>query len=497
MPDSLAGADVAQSPTQTARGATDRLPATTRLVIGLLVVSAFVMILNETIMSVALPRLMVDLDLTASTAQWLTTGFMLTMAVVIPATGFILQRFHLRPVFIAAMSLFALGTLVAALAPGFEVLLIGRVLQACGTAIMMPLLMTTVLNTVSARHRGAMMGIISIVISVAPAIGPTVSGLILSVLDWRWMFWIVLPIALISLSLGAIWIRNLTTPRDAPFDVFSIVLSTLAFGGLIFGLSSIGESADGSAVMPPWIPITVGALALAAFIARQLVLQRSDRALLDLRTFASPPFVVAIVLVAVSTITLFGTLIVLPLYLQNVLHLTVLTTGLLLLPGGALMAVLSPIVGRLFDRFGPRPLVIPGAIVVTAALWGMTLLHTDTSVGVVILLHCTLNLGLALMLTPLLTSALGSLRPELYSHGSAIVSTVQQLAGAIGTALFVTLMATGAASGIAQGLGDVDATAQGIQLAFLVGAIISLLALVASFFIRRPTTTPPAGVVVH
>nr|WP_326831713.1 MDR family MFS transporter [Arthrobacter sp. BL-252-APC-1A] len=454
--------------------------------IGLLLVSSFVVILNETIMSVALPRLMADLDISAATAQWLTTGFMLTMAVVIPATGFLLQRFSMRALFLAAMSLFSTGTLVAALAPGFETLLAGRIIQASGTAIMIPLLMTTVLNTVPAHRRGSIMGTISIVIAVAPAIGPTVSGLILSVLDWRWMFWLVLPIALLALVLGALKVQNLTETRRTPFDILSILLSTLAFGGLIFGLSSIGEAAAGEAPMPVWIPLAVGAAALAAFVARQLFLQRTDRALMDLRTFASRPFVVAIIMVLISMMALFGCLIVLPLYLQNVLGLSALNTGLLLLPGGVVMAILSPIVGRLYDRVGPRPLVVPGALVLSTALWGMTLLDQDTPVALVIALHCLLNAGLGFIFTPLFTSSLGSLHRSLYSHGSAILNTLQQLAGAAGTAVFITLMTTGTASALSEGAAAVPAAAAGVHTAFFWGAVVSLGALAVSFLVRRP-----------
>ena len=475
----------------------DALDPRTKTVIGLLLVSSFVVILNETIMSVALPRLMADLSITAGTAQWLTTGFMLTMAVVIPATGFLLQRFSMRGLFITAMSLFSTGTLLAATAPGFGMLLAGRITQAGGTAIMLPLLMTTVLNAVPAHRRGRMMGTISIVIAVAPAIGPTVSGIILSILDWRWMFWLVLPIAVLSLIVGAVKVQNLTEPKSVPFDVLSIVLSTIAFGGLIFGLSSIGEAAHGNALMPLWIPLTAGALAMGGFIARQLMLQRTDRALMDLRTFASRPFVVAIVLVLVSMMALFGCLIVLPLYLQTVLGLTTLNTGLLLLPGGAVMAILSPIVGGLFDKFGPRPLVIPGAVVLSAALWGMTTLDQNSPVVVVIVLHCLLNTGLGFIFTPLFTSALGSLQKSLYSHGSAIINTLQQLAGAAGTAVFITLMTTGTAAAVDDGMAAVPAAAAGVHTAFFWGAVISLVAVAASLLVRRPANELPDGVAIH
>ena len=473
------------------------MDARTKTVIGLLLVSSFVVILNETIMSVALPRLMADLSITAATAQWLTTGFMLTMAVVIPATGFLLQRFSMRSLFIAAMSLFSTGTLLAALAPGFEALLAGRIVQASGTAIMIPLLMTTVLNTVPAHKRGRIMGTISIVIAVAPAIGPTVSGLILNVLDWRWMFWLVLPIALLSLVLGALKVQNLTETRRVPFDVLSIILSTFAFGGLIFGLSSIGEAAAGEAPMPLWIPLAVGAAALAGFVVRQLSLQRRERALMDLRTFASRPFVVAIIMVLISMMALFGSLIVLPLYLQNVLGLSTLDTGLLLLPGGVVMAILSPIVGGLFDRFGPRPLVVPGAVLLSSALWGMTTLDQNSAVGVVIALHCLLNTGLGFIFTPLFTSALGSLDRSLYSHGSAILNTLQQLAGAAGTAVFITLMTAGTTAAANGGADAVTAAAEGVHTAFFWGAVVSLLALAVSFLVRRPANALPEGVIAH
>ncbi len=459
-------------------------------VIALLVASAFVVILNETIMSVALPSLMADLGITAATAQWMTTGFLLTMAVVIPLTGFLLARFPLRRIYFTAMSLFAAGTLIAALAPGFGMLLTGRVVQASGTAIMMPLLMTTVLNVVAPERRGRMMGVISIVIAVAPAIGPTVSGLILAVLDWRWMFWLILPIALLAIALGAVWVRNVTTTRDARFDVTSVLLSALGFGGLIFGLSSIGEAAAGHAPVPVWIPIVVGALSLAGFVARQLALQRSDAALLDLRTFRSRSFSLAIVLVVVVMSALFGSLILLPIYLQQVLGLDTLTVGLMLLPGGVLMGVIAPIVGALFDRFGPRPLVIPGMIVAAAALWAMTTFDAGTTVVWVVAVHMSLNLGLGCVFTPLLTSALGSLPQRLYSHGSATVGTLQQVAGAAGTALFITLMSVGAASAAAGGADPVAATASGVHTAFLTGASVASLAIVLAFFVRR--TSAPA-----
>lgn len=476
--------------TQTNDGAAE-IPARDRLVISLLLVSAFVVILNETIMGVALPRLMDDLRITASAGQWLTTAFMLTMAVVIPITGFLIQRFNTRPVFLAAMTLFSLGTLISAMAPGFGTLLAGRVVQAGGTAIMMPLLMTTVMTLVPPSSRGKTMGNISIVISVAPAIGPTISGLILSVLDWRWLFWLVLPIAIGSLVLGGIRIQNVTTPRRTPIDVLSVILSAFAFGGIVYGLSQFGEAAGGTG-LPSWAPLAVGLLGLACFIGRQLVLQRRDSALLDLRTFRSRTFTVSILVLAISMMALFGTVILLPIYLQDVLGLEPAAAGLMLLPGGLAMGLLGPLVGRIFDRHGPRVLVVPGAVLVAAAFWALTLVDASTPIPLILACHITLSIGLAGMFTPLFTSALGSVQPRLYSHASAVVGTIQQLAGAAGIALFVSVMTLQSSALIDAGTASVPALAGGIRMAFLCGAVIFLFAVVAALFVRKPAA-PPAG----
>lgn len=457
-----------------------------RLVINLMLVATFVVFLNETIIGVAIPRLMEDLNITASTAQWLSTAFMLTMAVVIPITGFLMQRLSTRTVFITAMSFFTAGTAIAAMAPGFEVLLGGRVIQAVGTAIMMPLLMTTVMTLVPPHSRGRTMGNISIVMSVAPAIGPTISGLILSVFDWRWIFILVLPIAVGALALGATRVQNVTTPVKVPVDVLSVILSAFAFGGLVYGLSLLGEAAAGNAPIAPWIPISVGVISLGLFVFRQLRLQGADRALLDLRTFQARGFTVAIILMVVMMATLFGTIILLPIYTQDVLGLTPLTTGLLLLPGSLFMGFMGPIVGRLYDRVGPRPLLVPASILVSIVLWGMTMLSETTPWFFVLIAHVALSAGLAFMFTPLFTSGLGSIQPRLYSHGSATIGTIQQLAGAAGTALFIALLTAGEAARAAEGASDVVALATGIHWAFLAGAILSLFAVVVAFFVPKP-----------
>ncbi len=469
-----------------------RLDSRSRVAITLLLAAVFVVFLNETFLSVALPGILNDLKITPSLGQWLTTGFALTMAVVIPITGWLLQRLNTRPVFITAMGLFTAGTLIAATAPGFSILLLGRIVQASGTAIMMPLMMTTIMSLVPPQSLGRMMGRISIVMSVAPAIGPTISGFLLPLVSWRGLFWVMLPIAAAMLVLGVIRVPNVSEPRKAPLDVLSVILSAIAFSGLVYGLSSLGQAAEGDAALPAWIPLTLGAVFLLVFVLRQLALQRRDAALLDLRTFTSRTFSMSLLMLAISMVALFGTVIVLPLYMQNVLHQSTVVIGLTLLPGGLLMGLLGPAVGRLYDRFGPTPLVIPGAVAVSAVFWSLSLLTTTTPVYLIVIAYLVLSLGLAFLFTPLFTSALGALPPHLYSHGSATVATIQQVAGAAGTAIFIAFLAIGTTRGHAAGISDAASIATGVRLAFMVGGIVSLAAVVVAFFVRKPAVTEVA-----
>ncbi|NLU83816.1 MDR family MFS transporter [Rhodococcus sp. HNM0569] len=463
----------------------ERLSRPHVLLIAVLLVAAFVVVLNETVMSVAIPVLQTELGVAPSVGQWLTTAFMLTMAVVIPLTGFLIQRIPTRTLFVLAMSLFTGGTLLAFVSPGFAVLLLARVVQACGTAIMLPLLMTTIMTIVPPARRGAMMGNISIVIAVAPALGPTMSGFVLDHFGWRWIFGLVAPIAVAALVLGARYVVSVSETTSARVDLVSVPLAVLGFGGLVYGLAGVGESAEGGSGVPVWVPFVVGAAAMAGFVARQLRLQRHDRALLDLRVFAAGQFSIAVVAMLLGMATMMGTFIIIPYFAQTVLVLDPLQTGLITLPGGLLMGLAGPLIGRIYDRRGPRVLVVPGAILVSAAVWMLTAVSTSTGIGYLLVANTLLCLGLAATFTPLMTSGLGAVDEHLYAHGSAVVGTFQQVAGAAGTALFVTVMTVVAAGSSAPETSP-EAVTEGVRAVFLVGGLVSFVLIAACLFVRKP-----------
>lgn len=469
-----------------------------RLIINLLIVSAFVVILNETVMGVAIPHLMKDLGITALAAQWLTTAFLLTMAVVIPTTGFLIQRISTRRLYIIAMGLFVTGTVIASIAPGFEMLLIARIVQASGTAIMLPLLMTTVMRLEPHETLGRRMGNISIVIAVAPALGPTISGLILSELSWRFLFVFVLPIAITMLVVGARRMRNVGDLSHAPLDIISVVLSAFGFGGIVFGLSSLAEATGEGSIATLLAPLIIGVIALTAFIWRQIILQRNGRALLDLTTFRTPTFTVSVIMFVVCMMGMFGAFILLPIYLQNVLGLSALHSGLLFLPGGLIMGALAPLVGRIYDKAGPRPLLLIGTVLASAALWSLAFLLDENSSWMTFLIsHIVFNIGFAFVFTPLFTSSLGSLPKRLYSFGSATVSTVQQVAAAAGTALFVSIMSGIAAATLSEGASVAEAYAEGIHVALMISAATVSISIVTAFFIKKAKNTAGASTNHH
>lgn len=442
-------------------------PFKTPLVVKLLVAATFVVILNETTMINALPRLMADFHIDERTSQWVNTVFMLTMASVIPLTGWFLQRVSTKTAFGVAMATFCTGTLLGMLAPTYAVLLVARGIQGAGTAVMMPLLMTTVMTVIPMAHRGRVMGNMMMAISVAPALGPTVSGLLLELGSWRLIFAAILPLALVMGLVGHRLVENIGEPQAGPVSVLSVALAGGGFASLVYGLSNFG----GTSLAKPLSFTAVGLLLVAAFVAYQLFLQRQGTPLLDLRTLKIPTYAVAVLLMCAAFMAFFGSMVLLPLYLQDYRQLSTLETGLLVMPGGLAMGLLGPRVGKLFDRVGTRPLVIPGAAgLVVALVLLASILDLTTPYWQIMVLHVALMACLACIFTPVFTLGLGALPQELYSHGSSLLGTLQQVAGAAGMAMLIAILQARGKHLAETGSSPAEAFVGGMDWALLAGA---------------------------
>ena len=456
-----------------------------------MILGAFIAVLNQTIMSVALPGLMIDFNIEASTAQWLTTGYMLVNGVLIPITAFLMQRFTTRELFQASMVIFLSGTVVSAVAPNFDVLLAGRLIQAAGAGIIMPLLMNVILTVFPPNKRGAAMGMVGFAIIFAPAIGPTIAGYVIEHFSWRTMFYGMIPLVVIVIVVAFIFLKNVAERAYPKIDILSIVLSTIGFGTVLYGFSSAGSKGWSSEEVI--LSIVIGVVSLVLFTWRQLV---SKSPLLDLRAFKYSMFSLTTVINIAVTMVMYADMMLLPLYLQNARGYTALESGLLMLPGALLMGIMMPVTGKLFDRFGAKWLSIIGMAITIVTTIGFVNLTDSTSYTYLVLMSTGRRFGMAMFLMPITTAGLNQLPARLNAHGTAISNTIKQVAGAIGTSLLVTVMTnrtkTHLLDMIAGGSGNMtkehilmEASIQGINDAYLVIIGIGVAGLVLSFFIKR------------
>lgn len=456
------------------------------LMIAAMLTGAFMGIVNETLLATALPSIQEAFQITTGQVQWMTTAFLMTNGVMIPISAFLIDRFTTRGLFLTAIGLFGLGTAIAATATVYPVLLLGRIVQASGSGIMLPLLMTVLLAIIPVERRGTAMGLVGIVIAFGPAIGPTLSGVLLEHFAWRSLFYVVLPIVGVTMLLAALFVRNVTDLRRPRIDVLSIILSSVGFGSFLYGFSIAAERGWTSA--PVLTAIGGGAAVIAIFVRRQFVLEVP---MLEFRVFRFPLFTLAIGITMAVLISLIGVETLLPLFMQNVLGFTPLESGLALLPGAIVIGAMSPITGRLFDAFGAKWLALTGLAVVTVTTFLFTRLSLETTFTEITTIFAIRMLGLALVLMPVMTSALNQLPPQWYSHGSALANTVQQISAAIGTAILVTLVAMGAqrftpGSGTSPEQTDLLAQVAGYHWAFIGSTVLALIALLMSFLLRSP-----------
>lgn len=453
-----------------------------------LCIAGFIGMFSETALNIALNELMGSMQLSASTVQWLTTGYLLTLGVLVPVSGFLMQWFTTRQLFITSLLFSIVGAIVAATASGFELLLIGRLLQAVGIGITLPLIFNSILIIFPPEKRGAAMGTVGLVIMFAPAAGPTIAGITIQHLSWHYIFWFTIPFLIISLLIGIRYMQNLTTLTKPKIDVLSILLSTIGFGGIVFGFSHAGEGESGWTNPVVLVSLIIGIVALISFCIRQTKLKQP---MLNLKVFKYPMFVIGLLLVFICFMIIMSTMLVIPMYLQGALAMATMVAGFVMLPGGIVNGILAPITGLLFDKFGPKWLVIPGLAIISIVLWFMSDFDAHSSTGIIITLHCLLMIGISMVMMPAQTNGLNALPPHLHPDGTAFMNTLQQISGAIGTALAVSILSKGrtaymVASSNPTALDEsANAMAHGTQHAFVFAMIVAIIGFVIALFIRR------------
>ncbi|MES9767688.1 MDR family MFS transporter [Bacillus altitudinis] len=448
------------------------------VIVGIFLVGAFVAILNQTLLIPAIPHIMEEFNIDVSKGQWLTTAFMLTNGILIPITAFLIEKFSSRSLVLTALSIFTAGTILASFATNFPVLLAARIVQAAGAGILMPLMQTIFLTIFPKEKRGQAMGMVGLVISFAPALGPTLGGWIVDSFSWKFLFYIVLPIGIIDLILAFFLMKNVTQQRDTRIDVLSVILSSFGFGGLLYGFSSVGTSGWTSATV--LISLIVGAVSLFFFILRQSNLKRP---MLEFGVFKFAIFSLTTFLGMLVFALLIGTETILPLYTQNVRGLSALDTGLILLPGALFMGFLSPIIGRIFDKVGGKGLALGGFTILAVTSLPFMMLNLDSSIALITVAYTLRLIGVGMIMMPLTTAGINSLPPHLIPHGTAMNNTMRQMGGSIGTAVLVSIMSSSAANAA---LSDpMKSAVHGMNTSFIVSGAIAVIGLVLSFFLKE------------
>lgn len=451
-----------------------------------LIIGAFIAILNQTLMVTAVPSIMEDLGIPFSTAQWLTTGFFLVNGIMIPITAFLINKFQTRTLYLVAMGIFTAGTLIAAVSVHFPTLLVGRVIQASGAGILMPLTQVVLLTIFPVENRGKAMGMFGLVIGFAPAIGPSLSGYLVEIWPWRSLFFIVLPIAIFNILFATKFMRNIVETTNPKVDLPSIAMSTLGFGGLLYGFSVAGTAGWLSAQVI--LSITLGAVIVVFFTRRQLSLAEP---ILELRVFKNKYFLISSLIGVIVFTSMVSANNIVPVLMQDMLGYTPFESGLALLPGALLMGAMSFFSGYLFDKYGIRMLAISGLSLLFITSLMMSFLSEETTFTYIALVYSLRLLGAGLSMMPLTTFAMNALSNRMLPHGTSINNTMRQIGGSLFTALLITVMTGVALSLSTEGAPTNHEEIMGVNGSFIVASVLAFIGLVMTFFLKeqtKPTT---------
>ena len=468
-------------------------PYNRSLLVVVLLIGTFCTVLNQTLLTTAFPALMKAFDISASSVQWLTTGFLLVNGIMIPISAWLINKFSSKKLYLSAMTIFLIVTITCFVAPNFSTLLIGRLIQAAGVGISMPLLQNIMLSIFPPEKRGSAMGMAGIVIGLAPALGPTLSGWIIDHYTWRDLFGMVIPIVILVLVLATFLMKSVIQLSNPSIDILSALLSTIGFGSLLYGFSSVGNDGWGSVKVIGFL--VVGVIVIGLFVWRQLHLEHP---FLELRVFKSPIFTIAAILSGVVNMAMVGAEMVLPLYIQNIRGESAFHSGLMLLPGALVMGLMMPITGSIFDKYGAKRLAISGMLILTAATLPFAFLTSETPIAMIVILYAMRMFGISMVMMPVTTSGMNALPMNLISHGTAVNNTFRQVASSIGTAILISVL-TNVTKGnlpaahllktlpLTYKNQAISATLSGYHAAFYVAVIFGVIGFIITFFLKANT----------
>ena len=448
-----------------------------------LMIGTFVGLFGETALNMALTNIMDDYSVSAASAAWLTTGYLLVLAVLVPLSSYLVRWFTTRQLIVTAVIIAIIGSLLGAIAPTFAILLVGRFIQAIATGIILPLMFSVVMLIFPVQKRGAIMGIVGIILTAGPALGPSIAGLIVTSLSWHYIFWIMVVFYVIVLFLAFAKVDNVSNVTRPKIDVLSLVSSTFGFGGVVFALATLAEESISEPIV--YGPLAVGLVLLVIFGIRQT---KMDEPMIDLSVFKSPMFSLGVALMVASMFMILSVAILVPMFLKTVLGFAALTAGLCMLPGNVLNIIMSPVVGANFDKVGAKIFTRIGfTMILVSMIVFLTTISATTATWIIIVNLCVFFVGVSMTIMPSQTNAMNSLAPQKFADGSAALNTLTQIAGASGTAIAITMFTIGQQNYIEKFSNALPAEflAHGVHTAFIVATVVSVIGLIGSFFVKN------------
>lgn len=440
-----------------------------------LLFGAFVALLAETFLNNALPSIMNSFGVSQSTAQWLTTAYLLVVGLMIPISAWIFESFSLKQNYLTMIGIFFVGSIICIFAPNFYVLLLGRIIEAVAAGGLMPFIQNVILMMFPPEKRGMAMGITGLVVGFGPAVGPTISGLILKYAEWQMLFVILAIVSAIVGILAIFTIQNITTAHMSSTDVISFLESIFGFGLILYALSEIGNT--GKITLALVLIFIVGIIIIWLFCHRQL---HMEEPLLDIRVFKNFRFDLCTLLSTISNISMVGIELVLPLYLQTTRAETALTSGLVMMPGALVMIICNPISGTLYDKFGIKRLSLFGFMMLLLGTLPMLMFNTKTNLVLISICYALRMIGISFTMMTTFTAGINEVENKMTAHANAALSTIRQVGGSLGTALAMLVITLGASgSGISQAV----KLENGYHLGFILMLAFAIIGFVCSFIL--------------